>query len=275
MARPTAAVVHADERPEMELPGSNGWVRVMVDRSTGATHLLQRIFRFEPGHTPELHNETSEDVMFVVSGIGTVDLGTASVELAPGTAVYAPAAVAYRIENQGPHDLVLVSVLSPPPGAVTGHVGNADARGRSTGDPGAGTDPAGDPGAGTDPAGDRPVRYWVREEDQETLPAGDDRAFRVLVDPAIGSRNVTQFVGYIHAVPAPPHVHTYEEAVHVLGGDGIVEFDDEVHPIGPGSSVFIPPGVPHRLASAGSDTLRILGVFSPAGSPASKNDIRT
>src|SRR3954468_15905228 len=106
MPRPTAAVVHPDERPEHELPGSNGWVRVMVDDAMGARHLVQRVFRFEPGHTPELHNETSEDVMFVVSGHGTVDLGAASVELAPGTAVYVPPAVAYRVENQGPHDLV-------------------------------------------------------------------------------------------------------------------------------------------------------------------------
>ena len=120
-----------------------------------------------------------------------------------------------------------------------------------------------------------PARYWVREEDQETLPAGDDRTFRVLVDPAIGARTVTQFVGYIRAVPAPPHQHDYEEAVHVLGGDGVVEVEGEVHPLGPGSSVFLPPGVPHRLAAAGEDVLRILGVFSPAGSPAAKDDPET
>jgi len=116
------------------------------------------------------------------------------------------------------------------------------------------------------------VRYWVREEDREMLPAGDDRTFRVLVDPAIGCRNVAQFVGYISAVAAPAHVHAYEEVVHVLDGDGVVEIDEEVHPVAAGSSVFLPPGVPHRLASAGGETLRVLGVFSPAGSPTSKDD---
>jgi mannose-6-phosphate isomerase-like protein (cupin superfamily) len=257
MVRPIAAVVHRDERPERVLPGSNGWVRVMVDASVGARHLVQRVFRFEPGQTPDLHNETSEDVMFVVSGVGTADLGMASVELAPGTALYVPPAVGYRIENQGPHDLVLLSVLSPPPGTLS-----------------AGDETSLQPAASRD-GGDGLARYWLREEDQEPLAAGDDRTFRVLVDPAIGCRNVTQFVGYIHAVAAPPHAHAYEEAVHILGGDGTVEIGGEVHPIGPGTSIFLPPGVPHRLAGAGGETLRLLGVFSPAGSPASKGDIRT
>jgi len=230
----------------VELPGSHGWVRVMIDGSLGARHLVQRVFRFEPGHTPDLHNETSEDVMYVVSGTGTAELGGgAAVELAPGTACWVPPEVAYRIENEGPHDLVMVSVLSPPPGS-NGQV-------PSDMEPGS-------------------HRYWVREEDQEVLPAGESRSFRVLVDPSVGCRNVTQFVGAIESVPAPPHVHTYEEAVHILGGDGTVEIDGEVHPIGPGSSVFLPPGVRHRLASAGGGTLRLLGVFSPPGSPATKDD---
>jgi mannose-6-phosphate isomerase-like protein (cupin superfamily) len=69
-------------------------------------------------------------------------------------------------------------------------------------------------------------------------------------------------------------VHAYEEAVHILSGDGTVEIEDEVYPIGPGSSVFLPPGVRHRLASTGG-VLRLLGVFSPPGSPAAKNDHMT
>jgi quercetin dioxygenase-like cupin family protein len=94
----------------------------------------------------------------------------------------------------------------------------------------------------------------------------------VLVDPAMGCRSVAQFVGEIEAIPAPPHTHTHEEAVFVLDGDGTVELGGEVHPIGPGTSVFLPPGVEHRITSAGRETLRVLGVFSPPGSPASKND---
>ena len=239
-----AAVVQPEERDEVELPGSHGWVRLMIDGSTGALHLVQRVFRFESGHTPDLHNETSEDVMYVVSGSGSLDAGGASIELVPGTACWMPPGVGYHIENDGPHDLVMVSVLSPPPGG---------------------------PPLDT-PEPDVPHRYSVHEDERPSFPAGDDRTFRVLVDPAMGCRSVTQFVGEIEAIPAPPHTHTYEEAVHVLSGDGTVEIGGEVHPIGPSTSVFLPPGVEHRLTSAGRETLRVLGVFSPPGSPASKED---
>jgi mannose-6-phosphate isomerase-like protein (cupin superfamily) len=87
----------------------------------------------------------------------------------------------------------------------------------------------------------------------------------------VGCRTVTQFVGEIEDVPAPPHTHEYEEAVFILSGDGTVEIDGRVHPTGPGSGLFLPPGVPHRLASGGG-VLRLLGVFSPPGSPAAKRD---
>src|SRR6266542_3377581 len=135
--RPTGSVVHEEQRPEEALPGSNAWVRVMIDSSIGARHLVQRVFRFEQGRTPDLSNEIREDVMYVVSG--------------PGTAFYVPAEVDYAIENDGPHDLVMVSVLSPPPGTRPG------------------------PDAPPETTGHR--RFWVREEDQETFEAGPSRTF--------------------------------------------------------------------------------------------------
>jgi len=191
--------------------------------------------------------------MYVVSGLGTAEVGSASIELAPGTAFFVPAGVEYRLENDGPHDLVVVSVLSPPPG----------------------TRPEREVAAPEDPGGsaddDQPP-FWVREEDQETFEAGPSRTFRILVDPSIGCRAVTQFVGAIEAIPAPPHRHTYEEAIYILDGEGTVEIDEDILPIGPGTSIFLPPGIPHRLASTGAETLRLLGVFAPAGSPASKDD---
>jgi quercetin dioxygenase-like cupin family protein len=242
--RLAAAVIQPGERTEVELPGSNGWVRLMVDGTTGATQLIQRVFRFEPGHTPDLENETSEDVMYVVAGSGTLEAAGASIELVAGTACWVPPGVAYHIENDGPHDLEIVSVLSPPPGA-----------------------PPMD-----EPEPDIPHRYAVHEDEQPVLSAGEDRTFRLLVDPTMGCRSVTQFVGEIAAIPAPPHTHPHEEVVHVLAGEGTVEIDGEVHPIGPGTSVFLPPGVEHRLTSAGRETLKLLGVFSPPGSPASKAD---
>jgi mannose-6-phosphate isomerase-like protein (cupin superfamily) len=241
---PTGRLIGPSERREAELPGSNGWVRVLVDHRVGCRNLLQREFRFGPGRTPELRNDRSDEAMYVMEGLGTVDLGGASYELAPGTAVFVPPAASYVLENPGPHDLRLVSVLSPPPGSAAA---------------------AGDGG----PAPHDPT-HVVREEDEPALPAGEDREFRVLVDPRIGCLTMTQFVGYIDRSQAPPHVHTYEEAVYVLEGEGVAHVDGTDLPFGRGAAIFLPPGHPHHLENTGREALRLLGVFSPAGSPAAK-----
>jgi mannose-6-phosphate isomerase-like protein (cupin superfamily) len=112
----------------------------------------------------------------------------------------------------------------------------------------------------------------VHERDQPSLPAGDDRTFRLLIDPRSGCRNVTQFLGTIRRSRAPAHTHTYEEVIYILAGAGIVHVDDRAVPIEAGCSVFLPPGVPHCLENVAAEPLRLLGVFSPAGSPADKRE---
>jgi mannose-6-phosphate isomerase-like protein (cupin superfamily) len=246
-ASPRPLVVHREDRPEQALPGSKGSVRVMIGHDDGGRYLMQRVFRYDPGLTPNLHNESSEDVMFVVEGLGTLDLGTASFELAPGTGAFAPAGVAYTVENPGPHDLVIVSVLAPPPGAAQ-------------------------PPDPSEPLAEEPI-HAVLEEHEQTLTAGPGRSFRELIGPRHGCRNATQFVGYIEAAGAPPHRHTYEEVIHILDGAGAIEIEDERHGVEPGTSILLPPGVPHRLEATGREILRLLGVISPAGSPASKEDL--
>jgi mannose-6-phosphate isomerase-like protein (cupin superfamily) len=239
-------VIRAEDRPEEPLAGSNGGVRVMIGVDSGARHVLQRVFRFGVGATPELENEASEDVMYVVDGLGTIEIGQAAYELAPGTGAFVPPGIPYVIENQGPHDLVVVSVLSPPPGSPP-----PDETGESLAD----------------------HRYVVHGDREPELSAGPGRSFRVLIDPRHGSRTVTQFVGTIEQSGAPPHRHTYEEAVHVLTGEGQAWIDGAEHDIDRGDSIFLPPGTPHRLAARGREPLNILGVFSPPGSPASRDDL--
>jgi mannose-6-phosphate isomerase-like protein (cupin superfamily) len=249
---PARGLIPPSERPEEALPGSNGWVRVLVDHRVGCRNLLQREFRFGPGRTPELRNDRSDEAMYVVDGLGTVDLGGASYELAPGTAVFVPPTVSYVLENTGPHDLRVVSVLSPPPG------------GRARSEP---SDADGLPA--------EPPMHIVREEDEPALPAGEDRVYKLLVDPRHGCRTMTQFVGYIDRSQAPPHVHTYEEAVYVVEGEGVAHVDGRDLPLGRGAAIFLPPGLPHHLQNTGREVLKLLGVFSPAGSPAAKESAAT
>lgn len=96
-----------------------------------------------------------------------------------------------------------------------------------------------------------------------------DREFRVLLSEGL---TITQFAGLIPPGRAPAHHHTYDEVVHVLAGQGVVHLEGVEAPIGPGTSVYLPPLVPHCLENTGPEPLRVLGVFYPAGSPAAKRE---
>jgi len=118
--------------------------------------------------------------------------------------------------------------------------------------------------AGSECAG--PSRPVVRLEECEPEFTGD-REFRVLLSEGL---TITQFAGMIPPGRAPAHQHTYDEVVHVLAGQGVVHLDGADTPIGPGTSIYLPPLAPHCLENTGRDPLRVLGVFHPAGSPAAK-----
>jgi mannose-6-phosphate isomerase-like protein (cupin superfamily) len=100
-----------------------------------------------------------------------------------------------------------------------------------------------------------------------------DREFRVLLTAdRTGQLAITEFAGLIPPGRAPVHQHTYDEVVHVLSGYGIVHLTGEKAPMGTGTSVYLPPGTPHCLENTGTEPLQVLGVFYPAGSPATKHE---
>jgi mannose-6-phosphate isomerase-like protein (cupin superfamily) len=98
-----------------------------------------------------------------------------------------------------------------------------------------------------------------------------DRRFRVLLGPGRGCAAATQFVGEIPPGRAPEHSHPYDEVVLVLGGEGVAHAGGSDRALSPGTSVHLPRGLPHCLENTGRQTLTVLGVFHPGGSPAAKN----
>jgi mannose-6-phosphate isomerase-like protein (cupin superfamily) len=94
-----------------------------------------------------------------------------------------------------------------------------------------------------------------------------DREFRVLLSAGL---SITEFAGRIPPGRAPEHRHTYDEVVHVLAGHGVVHLATGDAAISPGTSIYLPPYQAHCLENTGEDTLEVLGVFYPAGSPAAK-----
>jgi mannose-6-phosphate isomerase-like protein (cupin superfamily) len=92
----------------------------------------------------------------------------------------------------------------------------------------------------------------------------------VLFGPGRGCARATQFVGEIPPGRAPVHSHAYDEVVLVLARSGVAHAGRVQHQLAAGTCVHLPPGQPHCLENTGPDTLVVLGVFQPGGSPAAK-----
>jgi mannose-6-phosphate isomerase-like protein (cupin superfamily) len=239
----TGYVMTAEQLPMQTEPELGIRWRVAIDRSVGCQNLEQRIFCYGPGSKLEMSHESSEDILYVVAGQGRADIDGKVYHLKPGTGMLAPPASRYRIENREEQDLLLVSVLSPQPGQPAPGVAECDVAPLSA--------------------------HTVDEAEQETLPAGD-RWFKLLVNPLMGCQYVTQFVGFIPHGRAPFHTHIYEEVIYIIEGEGVVHIGTGDFPLRAGSSVYLPPLLPHCLENTGNDPIRLLGVFCPAGDPSSK-----
>jgi mannose-6-phosphate isomerase-like protein (cupin superfamily) len=213
--------------------GDTAEVRRTIDASVGCERLEQRVLRFGPGRSRERTSDDRQEVLYVASGTGTLELDGEKHELEPDTGVFVAAGERYAVLNPGPDDLVVVSVTAP----QTYGVGENR-------------------------------RVTVRYRDREPLPATANREFRYLVNEDAGCLGITQFVGVIPPSKAPLHVHPYDEVIYVVEGTGVVHLGGESRPMGPGTCIHLPPQTPHCLENDADGPIRVLGVFHPSGSPA-------
>jgi mannose-6-phosphate isomerase-like protein (cupin superfamily) len=210
-----------------------GETRVTIDSACGCERLEQRVVSFAPGRSDERSTGDRQEVLYVAAGRGQLQVEGGSYELEPDTGAFLVPGDSFTVENPGPDGLVLVSVTAPC-------------------------------------AGERRSQVTVRYADRESLPATPNREFRFLVNEDLGCLDVTQFVGTIPPGRAPLHSHHYDEVVYVVEGEGVLHLAGEDTPIGPGSCIHLPPLQDHCLENTGPTPMRILGVFHPSGSPASK-----
>jgi mannose-6-phosphate isomerase-like protein (cupin superfamily) len=83
-----------------------------------------------------------------------------------------------------------------------------------------------------------------------------------IVSSQIGSETI--FVGQQWLEPGDRvllHTHPVEEALTFLTGTGDANLGSEAVAIGPGISLYIPPGVVHGFRNTGSETLKVMIVF--------------
>jgi mannose-6-phosphate isomerase-like protein (cupin superfamily) len=200
----------------------------------------------------------------VVRGQGACHLGGFPYGLEPGVGVYVPPNTPYHMENPGPEKLVVVAVCCPE---------DEQRRiiDRSPEEPAAALRPASRDSLpstqwSSGQAGQAP-RRTVREQERPPIPVAD-RHFKLLVNEELGCQRVTQFVGFIPPSKAPFHYHTYEEAIYILEGEGIVHVEGGSCAFAPGTSIYLPVGLRHCLENPGPAPVRLLGAFYPSGSPA-------
>ena len=216
--------------------GDTADVKLTIGRSEGSELLEQRVIRFAAGRSKEHVLEGRQEVVYVVSGRGTITIEGRAHGLEPDMGAYIAAGERFVVENRGPDELVVVAVSFP------------QANG----------------------AGAPAEKRTVRRADRPTLPAGSERRFEYLADEEVGSRDVTQFLGEIDPSRAPAHGHVYDEVIFVVEGEGTAHIDGVSTPIQAGSCIHLPPRIAHTLENHGPGKMRVLGVFHPAGDPAGR-----
>ncbi|MER3410737.1 MAG: hypothetical protein C4306_11840 [Thermoleophilia bacterium] len=221
-------VVEASAVEPSSSPGDTAETRVTFGPDRGSQRLEQRVIAFRPGRSRPRSPGGRQEVLYVVSGEGSLGLAAGQeYRLQPDTAVLVAPGQAYSVETGT--GLEVVSVLCPSQRATRGPC--------------------------------LVSRFADRPEEQ----ADDYRSFRVLIETS-----VTAFVGLVKPSRAPDHAHPYDEVGYILEGQGIAHVGGRSTPIGPGFCFHLPPEEVHCIENLGPGLMRILGVFYPSGSPASR-----
>ena len=235
MAAVKSFVVEERDVEPVEPEGDTTSIRVTFDAANGCERLEQRVIRFRPGLSAARSLDGRQEVLYVVEGEGGLLLGDERHELAPETGVFLAAGEQYAVENRGPADLVVLSVMT---------AGKpVDGEGR---------------------------KVTVRYADQPELPASTERTYRYVINEDAGCVDITQFVGLVQPSKAPMHSHPYDEVGYIIEGEGFAHIGGLSTPLKAGSCFHLPPDEVHCIENSGEGVMRILGVFYPSGSPASR-----
>lgn len=235
------------------VPRNEGTVKIwrQVGRDTGAKAISLRTLEFARGLSKGIRNAESDEVIYVLQGAGTIYIDGTAFAFAPETGIYIKPQQTYAVENLHDEPIIFISSQCPEPEIESSFVDAATEM--------------------MQPPDERIEPPMVRLADRRALPTAD-RWYRVLVDEAIGSQQVTQFVGSIPPGRAPDHFHKYEEVLFILRGKGRMWAGKSSTPIEPGCCVYLPKQQIHCVENTGEGELRLLGIFYPAGSPAVRYD---
>ena len=215
--------------------GDTALEKIVLGPHTGSPLLEQRVTRYAPGRSLPRGESGRDELLYVVSGRGTLELEGEPYDLEPDSGAYVRAGETYTIDAAGPDELLIVSTTVP-----------VELVYRS------------------------PREVVVRFADRPELRADDKRTFRYVINQDAGCMDATQFVGIVEPCRAPDHSHAYDELGYILEGEGFAHIEGESIPLKGGSSFHLPPEQVHCIENTGPGVMRILGVFHPSGDPASR-----
>lgn len=124
------------------------------------------------------------------------------------------------------------------------------------------------------PEADRHAPLGARElvvdvDETSASRATGARSFRVLFGPHNGSTRATLFAGCLPPGRAPWHYHLYDEIVWVPDGPGQVLRRDSDEALEAGAAFRLRPREVHIVENSSPDReMTVIGIFTPAGSPA-------
>src|SRR5213592_4016386 len=104
-------VVAVRDIASVRAPGDTADVRTTIDAASGCERLEQRIIRFSPGRSLPRGQKGRQEVLFVISGSGTLHLDGVAHTLEPWTGAFVAPGETYAIETSD--GLSAVSVSAP------------------------------------------------------------------------------------------------------------------------------------------------------------------
>jgi quercetin dioxygenase-like cupin family protein len=257
--------------PDGWAAGSTGYRRwSAVGEDDGAVHTGFGLCTLDPGGSVPTHVHSFEESVYVVDGVGALDLPEGSFELRVGDYGIIPVGTPHRWRNLGDAPVQWAEMQGPAP------------RRRYDHDTQLVTELRADAPIPVDPRDPRNRRFGnittahmdVAKQGQDLLSVSASMrtallvysgiTVKMMVDSDLDAQLSTMFmVQYDPDGVAGPHDHPFEETYYFLEGEAEASFDDATYRLGPGDVAWAGVGCVHSFRNLRGGPLRWLETQSP------------
>jgi quercetin dioxygenase-like cupin family protein len=257
--------------PDGWAAGSSGYRRwSAVGEDDGAVHTGFGICTLDPAGSMPTHVHSVEESVYVVDGLGVLDVPEGAFELRPGDYAIIPVGIPHRWRNLGDGPVQWAEMQGPAPRRRHDHdtylVGALEQRVPVAIDP-------------RDPRNRRfgnitTAHMDVGKQSQDLLAVSASMrtallvysgiTVKMMVDSDLDAQLSTMFmVQYDPDGVAGPHDHPFEETYYFLEGQAEASFDGATYTLGPGDVAWAGVGCVHSFRNLAGGPLRWLETQSP------------